>query len=270
MLSSMIVSNPTALTSTRIRIEQSDTACCDGINHLYIPACELEIAVCKPSRTYIAQAHMCPCGAVSTDRGKTWEQPHWAVMPGIIREDTPATVTHVDMSPESTIAPTNMVAQKRFKLAGLTSIVMFAGGLALGLALNILLMGILATIASPHVWVWTKVRAPRWWETIVSLLLATPGFLALLALHAIVSADLMLGRMALCLKFWLTALPGRLYTLVTEVLLYAFLMSFFIILVVGGTAVDIWNNRPRVLKANLQGYAFALLVIVTMLAAGIR
>ena len=260
------------LSSKRIYINQDVKPGCDGVHHLYIPACELEILVCRESRTYVAMGHMCPCGAVSTDRGRTWETAHWAMMPSVIRVEPVSTVTNVEMSPDATIAPNNITA-RRVKLATLTSFAMLASGFFMGIILNFLLVGIFATLASPHVWWWAKVRAPQWWAMLVNIACATPGFmlrLALILLATIVSLDLALGRMVLNLKIWLKALPKVLFNLAAEVLLYILLISYFIVLVIWEVNVNIWNGRPRVLRANLQGYAFALLIVITMLVAGIR
>jgi len=270
MESSMIVSqNPSAvqfsLASKRIYINQDVQPGCDGVHHLYIPAYELEILVCRASKTYVARAHMCPCGAVSTDRGKTWETTHWAMMPSVIREESVSTVSSVTMAPEATIAPVNPVAEKRLKLATVTSVAMLIAGFVMGIVLNFLLVGILATLASPHVWCWTKIRAPQWWAMSVRIARATPGFLAMLALTTIVSVDLMLGRMAMCLKIWLKELPE----LLANVLLKSIVLVLFGYLMLVELAEKAWDNRPWVLRSEAHAYALAIFVILTVILAGI-
>jgi hypothetical protein len=150
----------------------------------------------------------------------------------------------------------------KMAIASTVALCMFVSNFWMNIPMDMLQYGMLFTIAAPHI-------VPRLLKLIWFLMCVTPGFVGRLLLTTIVSVDLVLGQMALCLKIWLKALPSGLYNLASEVLLYAFLLSFFMALVVGETAVDIWNNRPRVLKANLQGYAFALYIIVTMLIAGI-
>lgn len=257
---SFVPSAPQYGLKSGIFIEQ-DPPCCDGVNHLYIPECELEILVCKPSRSYVAMAHMCPCGAVSTDRGKTWSQPMWGVMPAIVREDKPATVSEVHLDPEATIAPANIGAQRRIKLATLTSVAMLTAGFLLGIVMNFLLLGIAATIASPHVWVWTKIRAPGWWRTLVCIVRSTPAFL----LTTIVSVDLMLGQTALCLKIWLKERPAAIEEWNIQVGVKLTMLYF----ASEDWVTQAWANRPLVLQRS-YGVAFYLFILVAVLLAGIR
>ncbi len=238
--------------------------CCDGINHVYIPSRRIETRVARANHScpsYIAVANVCPCGAVSLDAGRTWETVEISTCLTVWREERQSTVTHIELyEPE---APEVHIPIGKMAIASTVALCMFVANFWTNIPMDKLQYGMLFTVAAPHIVPWLLKLS--WF-----LMCVTPGFVGRLVLTSVVSVDLMLGQMALCLKIWLKALPSRLYTLTTDGLLYAFLMSFFIVLVVGETAVDIWNNRPRVLKANLQGYAFALFVFVTMLVAGIR
>lgn len=254
------------LKSKRIYINQDVKPGCDGVHHLYIPACELEILVCRESRTYVAMGHMCPCGAVSTDCGRTWETAHWAMMPSVIRAEPVSTVTNVEMTPDATIAPNNITAQRRVKLATLTSFAMLASGFFMGIILNFLLVGIFATLASPHVWWWAKVRAPQWWAMLVKIAFATPGFVGRLVLVICFAIDMWVSQSAIALKYWLLDRPAAIeeWSFLLGVRAIVALLRF------EEQVLVVWANRPRVLRANLSGYAFAIFVIATMLAAGIR